>query len=120
MVAVEAPAGLQPDAVAEVAATPAPPLPCLAEFRWHTVHACLHSVPPGRRYMPACVLCVCRCRLINTIGLERGLDTLAWQLIASVAAPGYTIHTVVAAANWVLLKAEESQQARPGAGQGSG
>ena len=70
--------------------------------------------------MPACVLCVCRCRLINTIGLERGLDTLAWQLIASVAAPGYTIHTVVAAANWVLLKAEESQQARPGAGQGSG
>ena len=54
------------------------------------------------------------CRLITVIGLERGLDTLVWQLIASVAAPGYTIHTVVAAANWALLKAEESQQASTG------
>lgn len=31
-----------------------------------------------------------------------------WQLIASVAAPGYTIHTVVAAASWALQRAEES------------
>lgn len=36
-----------------------------------------------------------------------------WQLIASVAAPGYTIHTVVAAANWLLQLVEESKQARP-------
>lgn len=32
-------------------------------------------------------------RLIST---ERALDTVIWQLIASVAAPGYTIHTIVA------------------------
>ncbi|KAI3428478.1 hypothetical protein D9Q98_007303 [Chlorella vulgaris] len=49
-------------------------------------------------------------RLVATIGLERGLDTLVWQLIASVAAPGYTIHSVVAAANWALQRVEQSQQ----------
>ncbi|KAL4428456.1 hypothetical protein ABPG75_002545 [Micractinium tetrahymenae] len=49
-------------------------------------------------------------KLINTIGFERGLDTLIWQLIASVATPGYTIHTVVAIATWALNKAEESAQ----------
>lgn len=49
-------------------------------------------------------------KLISTIGFERGLDTLVWQLIASVATPGYTIHTVVALATWVLGKAEESAQ----------
>jgi hypothetical protein len=48
--------------------------------------------------------------LVATIGLERGLDTLVWQLIASVAAPGYTIHSVVAAANWALQRVEQSQQ----------
>lgn len=49
-------------------------------------------------------------KLISTIGFERGLDTLVWQLIASVATPGYTIHTVVALATWALNKAEESAQ----------
>ncbi|KAL4439212.1 hypothetical protein ABPG77_004114 [Micractinium sp. CCAP 211/92] len=49
-------------------------------------------------------------KLIGTIGFERGLDTLVWQLIASVATPGYTIHTVVAVATWALNKAEESAQ----------
>ena len=50
----------------------------------------------------------CLTRLIKTIGLERGLDTLVWQLIASVATPGYTIHCVVAAATWALAAAEAS------------
>jgi fission process protein 1 len=45
-------------------------------------------------------------RLVDVIALERGVDTLAWQLIASVAAPGYTIHTVVAAARAALEAAE--------------
>lgn len=35
-------------------------------------------------------------RLATIIGAERGLDTLVWQLIASVAAPGFTIHQVLA------------------------
>lgn len=56
-------------------------------------------------------------RLIKTIGFERGIDTLVWQLIASVAAPGYTIHTVVAAATWALAQAEQSQQACRGLGR---
>lgn len=34
-------------------------------------------------------------RLVGIIGLERGVDTLVWQLLASVILPGYTIHTVV-------------------------
>jgi fission process protein 1 len=46
-------------------------------------------------------------KLIATIGAERGLDTLVWQLIASVAAPGYTIHTVVALVTALLRKCEE-------------
>jgi fission process protein 1 len=33
--------------------------------------------------------------LVKTIGFERGVDTLVWQLLASVAIPGYTIHTIV-------------------------
>lgn len=53
-------------------------------------------------------------RLITTIGAERGLDTLVWQLIASVAAPGYTIHCVVAAANWALAQAEQSAEVAGG------
>jgi len=66
--------------------------------------------------LPPAAMCDCRTphprRLIKTIGFERGIDTLVWQLIASVATPGYTIHTVVAAANWALAKAEESRQVR--------
>lgn len=46
-------------------------------------------------------------KLVATIGAERGLDTLVWQLIASVAAPGYTIHTVVAVITSLLSKIEE-------------
>jgi fission process protein 1 len=45
-------------------------------------------------------------RLANVIGAERGIDTLVWQLIASVAAPGYTIHTVVAAVMAILHDVE--------------
>ena len=41
-------------------------------------------------------------RLISTIALERGFDTIVWQLLASVALPGYTIHTVVALSSWAL------------------
>lgn len=69
-------------------------------------------VPPAyRRGAPAALpRSASRRRLISTIGFERGLDTLVWQLIASVATPGYTIHTVVALATWVLGKAEESAQ----------
>ena len=50
-----------------------------------------------------------RARLAGIIGAERGLDTLVWQLIASVAAPGYTIHTVVALAGAALDAAEVSR-----------
>ena len=46
-------------------------------------------------------------KLISTIGAERGIDTLTWQLIASVAAPGYTIHTVVALITSLLSAVEE-------------
>lgn len=45
-------------------------------------------------------------RLVHLIALDRGLDTLVWQLIASVAAPGYTIHTLVAVVTQLLVAAE--------------
>jgi len=45
-------------------------------------------------------------KLVNTIGAERGIDTLIWQLIASVGAPGYTIHTVVALIHELLDRIE--------------
>ena len=32
-----------------------------------------------------------------------------WQLLASVALPGYTIHTVVAASSWALQQAVDEQ-----------
>ena len=34
------------------------------------------------------------------------MDTVVWQLLASVACPGYTIHTVVALAHAALLPVE--------------
>lgn len=34
------------------------------------------------------------------------MDTVVWQLIASVAAPGFTIHTIVGLANTLLETAE--------------
>lgn len=46
-------------------------------------------------------------KLVWTIGLERGVDTLVWQLIASVAAPGYTIHTVVSIVSSALREIEK-------------
>jgi fission process protein 1 len=48
--------------------------------------------------------------LVNVIAAERGLDTLVWQLIASVAAPGYTIHSVVAATRWAVAGVEAQPQ----------
>lgn len=41
-------------------------------------------------------------KLISTIGLERGIDTLVWQLLASVIIPGYTIHTIVGVTTQML------------------
>lgn len=46
-------------------------------------------------------------KLVWTIGMERGVDTLVWQLIASVAAPGYTIHTVVGIVGTLLREIEK-------------
>ena len=43
-----------------------------------------------------------KAKLVSTIGLERGVDTLVWQLLASVIIPGYTIHTVVGVSSEVL------------------
>ena len=59
-------------------------------------------------------------RLAGVLGAERGLDTLAWQLIASVAAPGYTIHTVVALARAALDAAEVSGDGGGCGGGGGG
>lgn len=46
-------------------------------------------------------------KLVSTIGLERGIDTLVWQLLASVIIPGYTIHTVVGFSSDALGRALE-------------
>ena len=45
-------------------------------------------------------------RLVKLLAAERALDTVVWQLLASVACPGYTIHTVVALAHAGLLHLE--------------
>ena len=47
-------------------------------------------------------------RLEKLLALERSLDTVVWQLLASVICPGYTIHTVVALAHAALLPLEVS------------
>lgn len=51
-----------------------------------------------------------RGRLSKLLSFERALDTIVWQLLASVICPGYTIHTVVALvhAGLVPLEAQES------------
>lgn len=41
-------------------------------------------------------------RLVNLLAAERAMDTVVWQLAASVAIPGYTIHTIVAIAHSLL------------------
>ena len=48
------------------------------------------------------------CRLEKLLAAERALDTVVWQLLASVICPGYTIHTVVALAHAALLPLEVS------------
>ena len=46
--------------------------------------------------LPLSTHCHVSLRLARLISTERAVDTVVWQLIASVAAPGYTIHTIVA------------------------
>jgi len=41
-------------------------------------------------------------RLTSLLGVERAIDTVVWQLLASVIIPGYTIHTVVAFVHYLL------------------
>ena len=45
-------------------------------------------------------------RLEKLLAFERAMDTVVWQLLASVACPGYTIHTVVALVHAALLPIE--------------
>lgn len=45
-------------------------------------------------------------RLEKLLAFERAMDTVVWQLLASVACPGYTIHTVVALVHAALLPVE--------------
>lgn len=45
-------------------------------------------------------------RLIKLLSFERAMDTIVWQLLASVICPGYTIHTVVALAHAGLIPLE--------------
>jgi len=56
--------------------------------------------------------------LITTIGVERGVDTLVWQLLASVAIPGYTIHTVVGIVKNIVQKMFSSEDIRHTVGTG--
>eukprot|EP00210_Caulerpa_lentillifera_P000463 g446.t1 len=42
-------------------------------------------------------------KLTNLLAGERAIDTIVWQLLASVIIPGYTIHTVVAFVHFLLL-----------------
>jgi len=46
------------------------------------------------------------CRLEKLLAFERAMDTVVWQLLASVACPGYTIHSVVALVHAALLPVE--------------
>lgn len=41
-------------------------------------------------------------KLVNLLAGERALDTVVWQLLASVMIPGYTIHVVVAIVHSLL------------------
>lgn len=53
-------------------------------------------------------------RLARLISTERAVDTVVWQLIASVAAPGYTIHTIVALTLAALTAAESLDAVQQG------
>lgn len=47
---------------------------------------------------------------MNLLAAERAIDTVVWQMLASVAIPGYTIHTVVAIAHAGLAQLEATPQ----------
>ncbi len=55
------------------------------------------------------IVCCSACRLERLLALERSMDTVVWQLLASVICPGYTIHTVVALAHAGLIPLEVSR-----------
>lgn len=55
--------------------------------------------------------------LARLLSAERALDTVVWQLIASVAAPGYTIHTIVAL-TFAALTSLEAMEGVQGTVQG--
>ena len=55
-------------------------------------------------------------RLVSLLSFERVLDTAVWQLLASVACPGYTIHTVVALVHGLLKPLEGTSAAQQLAG----
>ena len=48
-------------------------------------------------------------RLAKLLSVERTVDTVVWQMLASVIIPGYAIHTLVAALHAGLLSVESSQ-----------
>lgn len=47
--------------------------------------------------------------VLDMIGLERGLDTIIWQLLASVAIPGSTIHAIVALTSGLIKRTLEEK-----------
>jgi len=47
---------------------------------------------------------------VKLLAAERAIDTVVWQMLASVAIPGYTIHTVVAIAHAGLAQLEATPQ----------
>lgn len=53
-------------------------------------------------------------RLEKLLAVERLLDTVVWQLLASVICPGYTIHTVVALVHAGLIPLEVSARSNTG------
>lgn len=69
----------------------------------------VHFIDPDPQHL---LLTLKNNSLINLIAAERAVDTLAWQLLASVAVPGFTIHNVVAAATWLLGLLEDTEPAR--------
>lgn len=48
-------------------------------------------------------------RLVQLLSFERSLDTVVWQLLASVICPGYTIHSVVYIVHSLLGLAEKQE-----------
>lgn len=57
-----------------------------------------HTLLNGSNTVP-----IIGCRLARALAFERGLDTLIWQLFASVALPGFIIHTVVHVAHLLTM-----------------